>query len=225
MDFVLIHGHGQGGSAWQPVVELLTRQGHRAFAPTLPADRPEWLGADYARFVKEHTDAERPVLVGHSGGGNMLPAISNALDARHLVWFAAIVPDFDTGESFMTQVEKHSAEIYTEECLNRTEPLTGTDPISAYFLFHDCDLAQLRFALTTTREYQPLGVINERPVKQDLPPSTYVLPKDDRIARPDFMRMMARERLGVEPIEIAGGHIAHIAHADDIVDIVLKVAN
>jgi hypothetical protein len=36
-------------------------------------------------------------------------------------------------------------------------------------------------------------------------PSTYLLPRDDRTLLPSWLARVARERLGVEPVELAGG--------------------
>ncbi|WP_447004835.1 alpha/beta fold hydrolase [Saccharothrix isguenensis] len=76
---------------------------------------------------------------------------------------------------------------------------------AAYFLFHDCDLADVRAGLQSLRLFYPASAYRE---VHELPrlPSTYVLPRDDRTLRPSWMRRAARERLGVEAIEVDGGH-------------------
>jgi pimeloyl-ACP methyl ester carboxylesterase len=37
-------------------------------------------------------------------------------------------------------------------------------------------------------------------------PSAYIVCRDDRAVNPDWARGAARERLGIEPVEIDGGH-------------------
>jgi pimeloyl-ACP methyl ester carboxylesterase len=37
-------------------------------------------------------------------------------------------------------------------------------------------------------------------------PSAYIVCRDDRAVNPEWARRAARERLGVEPVEIDGGH-------------------
>ncbi|UIJ61757.1 hypothetical protein LWP59_09095 [Amycolatopsis acidiphila] len=95
-----------------------------------------------------------------------------------------------------------------------------TDPGAAtYFLFHDCDLATLRWGLSTLRLWYPAAVYDE-PVAGPLPPSTFVLPVGDRTLRPEWMRYTARERLGVEPVEVPGGHCPHVSHPELVADVV-----
>jgi pimeloyl-ACP methyl ester carboxylesterase len=50
----------------------------------------------------------------------------------------------------------------------------------------------------------------------DLPPSTYVLPVDDRTLTPDWMRRAARERLKTDPVEVPGGHCPHVSRPEHL---------
>jgi hypothetical protein len=50
----------------------------------------------------------------------------------------------------------------------------------------------------------------------DLPPSTYVLPVDDRTLTPDWMRRAARERLKADPVEVPGGHCPHVSRPEHV---------
>jgi pimeloyl-ACP methyl ester carboxylesterase len=222
MDFVLIHGHGQTGAAWRWLRDILQHQGHRTHAPTLP-NEPDWRAEDFAGFVATQTNVTNPVIVGNSGAGNLMAALAGALDARHLVWLAAVVPDWAHGTSFRETVQAHRDEIYHDEVLTQDGPFAGDDVASAYFLFHDCDLERLRFGLTTLRDFLPVGVVDEHPRRRELPPSTYLLPTGDRILRPDFMREMARERLDVEPIEVDGGHCAQLGKAELVAEVITRV--
>lgn len=50
-------------------------------------------------------------------------------------------------------------------------------------------------------------------------PSTYILPVDNRTLRPAWMRRAARDRLGVEPVEIEGGHCPHVSFPQVVADV------
>ncbi|MFG1706642.1 alpha/beta fold hydrolase [Nonomuraea sp. M3C6] len=50
-------------------------------------------------------------------------------------------------------------------------------------------------------------------------PSTFVLPRHDRTLRPDWMRKIAGERLGVEPVEVDCGHFPHVSRPHRLADI------
>ncbi|HSZ41367.1 MAG TPA: alpha/beta hydrolase [Trebonia sp.] len=89
MDIILIPGMWLDGSAWEQVVPLLERAGHRAHPVTLPgmeskdADRTkvtldEWVSA-VTRVIDDADPAAKVVLVGHSAGSAVAHA---ALDAR-----------------------------------------------------------------------------------------------------------------------------------------------
>jgi hypothetical protein len=52
--------------------------------------------------------------------------------------------------------------------------------------------------------------------------STYVLCREDRALNPDWSRRVARERLGVEPIEIDGGHSPFLARPAVLSNVLLS---
>src|SRR6266702_4292340 len=81
--FVLVHSPLVGPGTWSPVARELARRGHRAIVPSLlaPAGAPP---RDWRQSVDAVCEAVRAlsapiVLVGHSGGGLLLPAIADAV--------------------------------------------------------------------------------------------------------------------------------------------------
>lgn len=84
--FVLVHSPLVGPSTWSPVARELERRGHDAIVPSLlgaaAAPPPQW-----RHCVETARDAMRTLsapifLVGHSGGGLLLPAISASAPSR-----------------------------------------------------------------------------------------------------------------------------------------------
>jgi pimeloyl-ACP methyl ester carboxylesterase len=79
--FVLVHSPLVGPLTWAPVARELTDKGLSAVAPALPDSRhlapPYWKhhAAAGARALKAIPPGEPVVLVGHSGGGMLLPAV------------------------------------------------------------------------------------------------------------------------------------------------------
>ncbi|MEA2972698.1 MAG: hypothetical protein QOG82_1156, partial [Actinomycetota bacterium] len=65
----------------------------------------------------------------------------------------------------------------------------------------------------------------ERPLKA-LPtaPAAYVLCTDDRCVSPGWSRRVARSRLGVDPIELPGGHSPMLVDPDLIADMLDPMA-
>jgi pimeloyl-ACP methyl ester carboxylesterase len=222
MDVVLVHGTTQAPTGWLALSAALSERGHRAHLVDLPTDRPDLLAEDYATIAAvQCSDAESPVVVAHSAGGLLLPAIGNRLGATRLVWISATIPDPTGRLSFAEEVRARGAEMFSSEWLALREPPTADPVVSAYFLFHDCDLQTLRGALSTVRLFYPAAVYEERPVStRSLPPSTFILPRAGRSLQPEWMRKTARERLGVEPVEVDAGHCPHVSRPDRVAQII-----
>ena len=217
-DFVLIHSTGQSAAGWDCVVAALAQRGRRAHAVDLPNDDPDLGTAEYAQLIhREVAVDEQPVVVAHSGSGVLLPAAARALAARRQVWLAAWVPA--AAASFNDEVERHSEEAFNPEWIGKDAIADAA--VAEHFVYHDCDRATLEWALGTRRRFVPLAAFDERiPLADDIP-STYILATDDRTIRPDWQRRMARERLGVEPLEIPTGHCPNVSHPELLADLLV----
>lgn len=95
--FVLIHGMWHGGWCWKKVAPLLRAAGHEVFTPTLTGlgDRVHLANPevdvdvhilDVVNLVM-YEDLHDVILVGHSFGGSLIPAIAEKIPVRiaHLV--------------------------------------------------------------------------------------------------------------------------------------------
>ncbi len=214
-DVVLIHSTGQGAAGWERVVHALTERGQSAHAVELPSD-PDLLAADYAELIRRQVGAiATPVVLAHSGAGPLLPATARALGARRQVWLAAWVPDPEA--SFVEDTNRHAEAAFHPDWIGR-DP-TEDDAVTAAFLYHDADDTTLGWALSTRRLFLPLGVYGQRlPLAPEIP-STYIVATHDRTIRPEWQRRMARDRLGVGPIEIRSGHCPNVSQPDRLAEI------
>jgi pimeloyl-ACP methyl ester carboxylesterase len=52
----------------------------------------------------------------------------------------------------------------------------------------------------------------------------YVLCREDRLFDPEWMRSAARERLGMEPVELDGGHCPMLSRPGELADVLLSLA-
>jgi hypothetical protein len=214
-DVVLIHSTGQGAAGWERVVQALTRRGQTAHVVELPSD-PDLLAADYAGLIRRHVGAvAAPIVLAHSGAGPLLPAAARALQACHQVWLAAWVPDPEA--SFFEEIDRHPRAAFHPDWIGK-DPIED-DAVAAAFLYHDCDEATLEWALSTRRLFLPLGVYGQRLSLAPEIPSTYIVAAHDRTIRPEWQRRMARERLGVEPLEIPSGHCPNVSRPDRLAEL------
>lgn len=104
MVFVLVHSPLVGPSTWSRVAHALRRRGHEAVVPSLLAP-PDAAPSDWRREVEAvgaavHSLSGPIVLVGHSGGGLLLPAIADGVapPVSALVFVDSAVPA-RTGET------------------------------------------------------------------------------------------------------------------------------
>jgi Alpha/beta hydrolase family len=207
----------RAGSGSQP---LSSCTGHRTYPVNLPVDRPELLADDYANIMREQVGhIPAPIILAHSGSGTLLPAASKALKARHRVWLAAWVPS--PHASILEEMRANPSETFNPDWIGK-DP-TKDPSVAINFLYHDCDQATIDWALTTCRLFMPSAVYNQRIHLDDDIPSTYIVASNDRTIRPDWQRRMARERLRVEPLEIATGHLPHISAPEHLAQLLAHI--
>ncbi|WP_017593854.1 alpha/beta fold hydrolase [Nocardiopsis potens] len=205
-DVVLVHGTTQTAAGFDGVVEALRRSGHRARAVSVPGAGARTAG-EYARILAAQVPEtfDRPVVAAHSASGLLLPALAEELDSRRQVWIAAVVPDHAGRRSLMEEVRADPPSVFNPDWIG-VDP--ASDPaLAARFLFHDAGPDALRRALGTVALCD-LSSVLAAPSEHDPArrPSTYLLPLGDRALQVSWMRRAARERLGVEPVEVEGGH-------------------
>jgi pimeloyl-ACP methyl ester carboxylesterase len=220
-DFVLVHGTTQGPTGWDRLVEELAQRGHRSAAVDLaavPAESLEELVGVVQMQVPADFDA--PIVAAHSGSGPLLPGVTQLLGASRAVWLAALIPSRDS--TLLHEIETAPEVIFNEEWIG--ENPTTDQSAAAYFLFHDCDLETLRWALSTVRLFAPPFLYSSAtPTFIDIP-STYIAGTHDRVIRPDWSRRAARSRLGADFITLDAGHCPHVSRAAQLAEILDKLS-
>ena len=98
--------------------------------------------------------------------------------------------------------------------------------VALEFVFHDCPPERLEWALSTRLLFYAKGAMEEPCPLRAWPdvPAGYVVCADDRTITPAWQRKAAREWLGVEPIEIPGGHSPHVSRPEMLADALEQVA-
>jgi pimeloyl-ACP methyl ester carboxylesterase len=206
--YALIHGGGDVGWYWHLVVAELRQRGHDAVAPDLPCDDDSAGLREYADTVLEAV-GDRPelVVVAHSYGGFAAPLVCERTPVELLVLVAAMVPA--PGEAPQDWWANTGYEAEGGEWEG--------DAIATYY--HDVSPELAAEALkrerpqsaTPGREPWPLQAWPEVPTR-------FLLCRDDRVFPADFMRRVARERLGIVADEIGGGHCVALSRPKELAE-------
>ena len=216
--YVLVPGAGGSPWYWHRLVAELHRRGHDAVAVDLPAaDDRAGLSAYADTIVAAAGDRGPVVLVAQSMGGLSAPLAADRLDVTEIVLVNAMIPrPGETGGDWWaaTGQEQAARELAVHQ---------GRDPDAPFdqlvTFFHDvpADLVAEATAVDTGQSGTPFGEPWPLPAWPDRP--TRVLSaRDDRLFPLDFQIRVARERLGLTPTTIPGGHLVALSRPADLAD-------
>ena len=206
--FVLIHGAGSDSWYWHLLAPELRSRGHEVVAPDLPCDDDSAGLADYADVVVEAAGGRRElVLVAQSMAGFTAPLVCERLTVDLLVLLNAMVPK--PGESpgkWWDATGWSGTSMEVEEDFLR-------------IFMHD--LPRELAAEAMRRGKNQSGTPFEKPWPLPAWPDvrTEVLAsRDDRFFTVDFQRRIARERLGITPDEMDGGHLVALSRPAELAE-------
>jgi pimeloyl-ACP methyl ester carboxylesterase len=227
MDIVLVHGAYHGAWCWERLAPELVARGHVVTAVDLPISDAAAGTAAYADAVVEAIDAAgatAPAVVGHSMGGLVIPIVAARLPVTRLIFLAAFLP-----EPGRTLTEQRASEPIdgpvppaTAEWTDVGDNLWLVGPNTATELFfHDADpdLAAWAVARLRPQSYAFMGEPSPLIAWPEVP-SRYIVCRDDRTLNPDWAREAARRRLGVEAVEIDGGHSPFLTRPAELAAII-----
>ena len=206
---------GAGGSAWywHLLVEELRARGAEAIAVELPASDDDAGLPEYADAVVDAI-GERPpvVLVAQSLAGLSAPLVCDRVDVELLVFLNAMIPT--PGES--------AGEWWTNtnHAQARAEA-GGTDADDMFeVFFHDVPEVVRQEAIELGEPAQSGRVFARPAAVTQLPdvPMRVIAGRDDRFFPLAFQRRIARERLGITPAELPGGHLLALSQPRALAD-------
>lgn len=218
--FVLVHGSTHSARAWDLVKAELEHQHHTVITPELPADEPDASATRYADVIAALIpDSECPIVVAHSAAGWFLPLVAARRRVRRMVFLAAVVPRI--GMSFLEQLRAEP------EMINPA--WLGKDPriesVADEFLLHDCPPDRLTWAHATIRVVKAQQAMVERYPLEHWPeaPASYIVCAEDRTIKPTWSRKIAKSQLGIEPIELPGGHCPYFSRPTELAEIFIRI--
>jgi pimeloyl-ACP methyl ester carboxylesterase len=202
--YVLLHGAGAASWYWHLVTPKLRALGHDVVAVDLPCDDDAAGLEEYADAVVDAVgDRRELILVAQSLAGFTAPLVCTRLPVRLLILVAAMVPA-------------------PHESPGEWWPNTGhvfPDPFDPAVVFaHDLPPALAAESLLHVREQSGTPFEKPWPLESwpDVP-TRFLLCRDDRFFPAAFQRRVVRDRLGITPDEMGGGHLPALARPEELV--------
>ena len=210
--FGLVHGAWHGAWCWENLGPELERLGHRVATVELPGDDPSASFSTYADVIVSALAEEQGdlVLVGHSMAGLTIPVAAARLPVRRAVFLCALIAD--PGRSFADQLESEPEMLMPGYDAGLSLDEQGRGSWSEFdeawkVLFGDCDetLARSAFDRLRPQARTPYG---EPCPLESLPDveRSYIWCSDDHLVNPEWAPQAARDRLGIEPVQLPGSH-------------------
>jgi len=215
--FALLHGAASDGWYWHLVTPRLEAAGHEVVAVDLPVEDE---AADFLAYADTVVDAlaERTgvVVVAQSLAGFVAPLVAARRPVDLLVLVAAMTPrPGESGGEWWQAVGQ-------AEAARSMAVAEGRDPDDGSpetIFLHD----------VPTELWAPSGAHTKgqsaRPFADPWPldrwpdvPTRFLLCRDDRMFPPDLQRRVVRERLGLEPDDLPGGHLPALAQPEALAE-------
>ncbi len=215
--FAFIHGAADIGWYWHLLDAELRARGHDTVAPDLPCDDDTAGLNEYVDTVIEAIgDRTDVIVVGHSLGGFTAPLVADRVSANALVLVAGMIPapgeppdDWWENTDYKAASDAHAQQDgYADQ---------KDDPFVTFYNGVPRVLAEE--AMSKERGQSSAWMAAPWPLDAWPDVATkFVVCRDDRFLPPDFLRGLAKTRLGITADEIDGGHCAALSHPKELAD-------
>lgn len=223
--YVLIHGAGSDSWYWHRLIPELRALGHDTVAPDLPCEDDSAGFTDYADVVVNAIgDRTDLIVVAQSMAGFTGPLVCDRVPVDMLVLLAAMVPApgesagdwwYNTGHA-RTRIEEAEQDGPADQ--GEPAPAEAFDVMEVFF--HDAPPDVVAEAMARGERRQSGGVFAAPWPLDKWPdvPTRFLLCQDDRFFPAEFMRRVVRERLGITPDEMGGGHLPALSRPKELAD-------
>ena len=216
---VLVHGAFADGSGWEPVAQILMKDGYKVSV----VQHPETSYADDQKYTKAAIDAMGGpvVLVGHSYGGSVITEAGNHPNVKALVYIAAFA--LDAGESCAS----------IEAAVPQASKAFKSDSNGNWWIEQEHFAAD--FAADIPKDQAQFMAISQVPISTDAfthkvttpawktKPTWYMVATEDRSINPEQERMMAK-RAHATTVEVKSSHVAYMSHPKEAAKLIEEAA-
>lgn len=218
---VLVHGAFVDGSGWQPIHDILVRDG---FDVVVTQHSTRSLAEDVAE-VHQVIEAQDGlvVLVGHSYGGVVITEAGTHSQVAGLVYVAAFAPD--GGESVAAMLAESDPDAPAPPIVPRKDGSLVLDRDRFHEAFAaDLPAGQARFMADSQAAWggAALGTAVTEPAWRSKP-SWYVVATDDRMIPPSAQEGMAA-RAGASVETVAASHSVYLSQPEAVADVIRRAA-
>ncbi len=201
------------------MVERLRERGHEAVAPDMPFEDPRLTFEERARPAMDALEGvDGAVVVGHSVASAEAPIVAAKRDAALVVYLCPRFGSFDPPPG-------------APAVFQDTLTFPPRDPDGRMTWEPEAAIAQMYGRLTPESARELAGRLrpSATPVG-DYPlaehpdvPAALICGAYDEFFRPEWEQFVAREMLGVEPIELATGHFPMAEDPDALVEVLHRL--
>jgi hypothetical protein len=186
-------------------------------APDLPTGDDSAGLADYVDVAVDAIGVRRDlVLVAQSMAGFIAPLVCDRVPVDLMVLVAAMVPKpGETGHDWWVNTGHERA--MRDQAERDGRPVGDElDPIATFLHDVPADVVAASAEHVTPQSGTPFDLPWPLDAWPDVP-TRFLLCRDDRFFPADFQRRIVKERLGIAPDEMPGGHLPALAHPDELV--------
>ena len=225
--FALVHGAWHGPWSWERVTGPIGEHGHEVVVPDLPSEDTELSLGDYADTIDRALgDADDVVLVPHSLGGLVGPVVAARRPLRALLYVCALVPE--PGLSFSDQLAASEERVLLFEGGRELDDQGRSHwpdlDTTVSTMYPDLAPEDARWAAERLRRQAQKSQRETSPAPPPGLRTESIVGANDRVLSPVWSRRVAKERLGIEPVEIPTGHFPMITHPELLADELSRLA-
>ncbi|UFS58516.1 alpha/beta hydrolase [Subtercola endophyticus] len=235
--FALIPGAGGEAWYWHRVAPLLRQAGFGVVTPDLPAADDDATFDDYAdavvRAVEEHRSlgsaAGHPldddlVVVCQSLGGFTGVLVCERVDVRLLIFVAAMIPaPGETAGAWWAATDQ--GEATAEYAASEGRPIDAEFDAREIF-FHDvpAEVTAEAFARAEPVQSENIFASAWKAAAWPAVDVRVIAGRYDRLFPLPFMQRQSRDRLGIEPVVVDGGHLSALSIPDELARVLVACA-